>query len=154
MIRRPPRSTLFPYTTLFRSGIQDRRLDLFPAPLDQGAMRGPMPVSVPEAGKCPGRHRDGAIHSLDHVSNTNLARWLGQAIAAVRATFALDEASMFQRTQDMLQKTQGDALPIRNGLGLNGSGPVRQRQVQDGHDAVFPFSREVHTSIPTAPIGK
>src|SRR3712207_6897320 len=24
MIRRPPRSTLFPYTTLFRSGLQDR----------------------------------------------------------------------------------------------------------------------------------
>src|SRR2546426_5405209 len=26
MIRRPPRSTLFPYTTLFRSGYLDRRL--------------------------------------------------------------------------------------------------------------------------------
>src|SRR3712207_7427321 len=26
MIRRPPRSTLFPYTTLFRSGLGDRRL--------------------------------------------------------------------------------------------------------------------------------
>src|SRR3712207_7916152 len=24
MIRRPPRSTLFPYTTLFRSGVEDR----------------------------------------------------------------------------------------------------------------------------------
>ena len=28
MIRRPPRSTLFPYTTLFRSGIDDLALDL------------------------------------------------------------------------------------------------------------------------------
>src|SRR2546427_7333330 len=28
MIRRPPRSTLFPYTTLFRSGIQPRHLFL------------------------------------------------------------------------------------------------------------------------------
>src|SRR3712207_7199327 len=27
MIRRPPRSTLFPYTTLFRSSLADRRLD-------------------------------------------------------------------------------------------------------------------------------
>src|SRR2546427_7487535 len=27
MIRRPPRSTLFPYTTLFRSGIEGRLLD-------------------------------------------------------------------------------------------------------------------------------
>src|SRR3989454_12701351 len=26
MIRRPPRSTLFPYTTLFRSGGEDRRV--------------------------------------------------------------------------------------------------------------------------------
>src|SRR3989442_15841474 len=26
MIRRPPRSTLFPYTTLFRSGLEDFRL--------------------------------------------------------------------------------------------------------------------------------
>ena len=28
MIRRPPRSTLFPYTTLFRSGEQQRFFDL------------------------------------------------------------------------------------------------------------------------------
>src|SRR5689334_23902408 len=27
MIRRPPRSTLFPYTTLFRSGLDDHVLD-------------------------------------------------------------------------------------------------------------------------------
>src|SRR5258708_30199164 len=29
MIRRPPRSTLFPYTTLFRSGYDQRASDLF-----------------------------------------------------------------------------------------------------------------------------
>src|SRR2546422_6406740 len=34
MIRRPPRSTLFPYTTLFRSGAADAR-----APLRGGAAR-------------------------------------------------------------------------------------------------------------------
>src|SRR5258708_14730468 len=28
MIRRPPRSTLFPYTTLFRSPLRDRREDI------------------------------------------------------------------------------------------------------------------------------
>src|SRR2546426_6032526 len=32
MIRRPPRSTLFPYTTLFRSGLHDDGGDLRPAP--------------------------------------------------------------------------------------------------------------------------
>src|SRR2546430_4187570 len=31
MIRRPPRSTLFPYTTLFRSGVR-RRQGVLPAP--------------------------------------------------------------------------------------------------------------------------
>src|SRR5260221_3728646 len=30
MIRRPPRSTLFPYTTLFRSGLGVQQLDLRP----------------------------------------------------------------------------------------------------------------------------
>src|SRR3712207_7705203 len=30
MIRRPPRSTLFPYTTLFRSGLVDRGADRTP----------------------------------------------------------------------------------------------------------------------------
>src|SRR2546422_3964831 len=34
MIRRPPRSTLFPYTTLFRSSLPEQRADLFdPAPV-------------------------------------------------------------------------------------------------------------------------
>src|SRR2546430_11546214 len=40
MIRRPPRSTLFPYTTLFRSGVQDGALlssdDRVPPAVDIG----------------------------------------------------------------------------------------------------------------------
>src|SRR5256885_4064333 len=42
MIRRPPRSTLFPYTTLFRSdqGRETLHLDLFLAPGDVGAPAG------------------------------------------------------------------------------------------------------------------
>src|SRR2546427_8296089 len=32
MIRRPPRSTLFPYTTLFRSETEDEYFDYAPAP--------------------------------------------------------------------------------------------------------------------------
>src|SRR5256886_17101756 len=40
MIRRPPRSTLFPYTTLFRSGYHTREVETFGAPLlDQPANR-------------------------------------------------------------------------------------------------------------------
>src|SRR3712207_8294765 len=37
MIRRPPRSTLFPYTTLFRSEAGDRRLVAYWVPSDEGA---------------------------------------------------------------------------------------------------------------------
>src|SRR3989442_3181932 len=40
MIRRPPRSTLFPYTTLFRSGLRDP----------------PVHAGVPEAARERGRH--------------------------------------------------------------------------------------------------
>src|SRR2546422_8303918 len=40
MIRRPPRSTLFPYTTLFRSDSQGRRSTCHPA-----SRRAPVPVS-------------------------------------------------------------------------------------------------------------
>src|SRR2546430_11009131 len=42
MIRRPPRSTLFPYTTLFRSLelVLDRILHLRKAQLDAGGMQG------------------------------------------------------------------------------------------------------------------
>src|SRR5689334_24448536 len=37
MIRRPPRSTLFPYTTLFRSWTGDRRTHLFVVAADGSA---------------------------------------------------------------------------------------------------------------------
>src|SRR3712207_6957648 len=40
MIRRPPRSTLFPYTTLFRSGIEPRRDDDLAALLYTGGTTG------------------------------------------------------------------------------------------------------------------
>src|SRR3712207_8198616 len=36
MIRRPPRSTLFPYTTLFRSTVEDNRGQFVVEPLDRG----------------------------------------------------------------------------------------------------------------------
>src|SRR3712207_8522945 len=36
MIRRPPRSTLFPYTTLFRSGCGEVQLDAWPGEVAQG----------------------------------------------------------------------------------------------------------------------
>src|SRR5688572_32077980 len=67
MIRRPPRSTLFPYTTLFRSrpGSVDR---------DPGGQRRPVGRSGPAAGREPaGTHHPAggsrhAIRSEEHTS--------------------------------------------------------------------------------------
>src|SRR5438874_8639175 len=42
MIRRPPRSTLFPYTTLFRSG--ERGVELQQRALEQSGLRRDLPV--------------------------------------------------------------------------------------------------------------
>src|SRR5256885_10742001 len=54
MIRRPPRSTLFPYTTLFRSG-PDGELEPPPRRLDREEVPGPRPVAPrPDPG---GDHR-------------------------------------------------------------------------------------------------
>src|SRR3712207_8272433 len=36
MIRRPPRSTLFPYTTLFRSDVDDHAVAVLGVPFDSG----------------------------------------------------------------------------------------------------------------------
>src|SRR2546426_4905514 len=44
MIRRPPRSTLFPYTTLFRSHLRGRRSADAPPP--QPGARGPAPLQA------------------------------------------------------------------------------------------------------------
>src|SRR2546422_5231605 len=46
MIRRPPRSTLFPYTTLFRSPLQAPRRGRHPAPL-RGVRRRPLRYRLP-----------------------------------------------------------------------------------------------------------
>src|SRR2546430_5630735 len=45
MIRRPPRSTLFPYTTLFRSSASHRATEPPPAPTSRH--RHPAPTPVP-----------------------------------------------------------------------------------------------------------
>src|SRR5438876_7724507 len=60
MIRRPPRSTLFPYTTLFRS----RRLRPRPAP-HRG---GPGAPPHQESGRPPSRVSLGRLRSEEHTS--------------------------------------------------------------------------------------
>src|SRR5258708_21099984 len=67
MIRRPPRSTLFPYTTLFRShGIRPEVRAARPAPPGPDAI--PPVVAVGEAAAGPTYHRGGkAPHVIDEA---------------------------------------------------------------------------------------
>src|SRR2546430_17353656 len=61
MIRRPPRSTLFPYTTLFRSSLRDGTHAF-----------GPLPVRCqrqPQHGNCFGRSEE---HTSELQSQSNL----------------------------------------------------------------------------------
>src|SRR3712207_8851525 len=50
MIRRPPRSTLFPYTTLFRSPVEGGRADALPLPHGPRLLRRQPPVGVDRIG--------------------------------------------------------------------------------------------------------
>src|SRR2546426_11731267 len=71
MIRRPPRSTLFPYTTLFRSHVRRRgvaqaveRDDAVAHPLLAHAPAIAEPDVKRGAGRCPGRSAvGGALHA-------------------------------------------------------------------------------------------
>src|SRR3712207_7412571 len=64
MIRRPPRSTLFPYTTLFRSGVHAHRTA--PDPSEGAAAQGPDRPRRPRVGLDPREH--GRIRDVDRKS--------------------------------------------------------------------------------------
>src|SRR2546430_3005561 len=67
MIRRPPRSTLFPYTTLFRSQEADGRPRPIRRLLDPD--RAPAPgIGVPVRGRDCGRGHPPAVRSEEHTS--------------------------------------------------------------------------------------
>src|SRR2546430_16655631 len=77
MIRRPPRSTLFPYTTLFRSGPADREV-CAAGVLAPGVPRGPVgaragdaPVSATNNKVLPKRTRS-EEHTSELQSQSNL----------------------------------------------------------------------------------
>src|SRR3712207_9188542 len=82
MIRRPPRSTLFPYTTLFRSaagGVHGG--DLAPADLDPGhRAAGHSPGAAPPRGLDVRRRRHGrvrvAVRSEEHTSELQSRQYL------------------------------------------------------------------------------
>src|SRR3712207_7947389 len=65
MIRRPPRSTLFPYTTLFRSLAEDAMTD--PHARDRQELRGVL-EDVAEPVRPPGRRRARVVEQRDRKS--------------------------------------------------------------------------------------
>src|SRR5258707_6050739 len=79
MIRRPPRSTLFPYTTLFRSGRLDQRDD--PAALGFGELgdrpgpgRSPSPSMPSALNRCSRRRT--VSRSEEHTSELQSRQYL------------------------------------------------------------------------------
>src|SRR2546426_8018334 len=80
MIRRPPRSTLFPYTTLFRSGGAPRAL----------GRRGP--VRSPGAGATatePGRHRERHLRAPPRGQDRKSTRLNSSHLVISYAVFCL-----------------------------------------------------------------
>src|SRR3989449_5319719 len=68
MIRRPPRSTLFPYTTLFRSGRLDAQVKINGVRVDLGEVEAAL-CSVPSIRQAVVEVRvDGAGRSEEHTS--------------------------------------------------------------------------------------
>src|SRR2546425_9138542 len=84
MIRRPPRSTLFPYTTLFRSTVHDSPP---PRPAAAPAFAGPgapapapcpagTPASPPPPGRCTRPHPPARCRSEEHTSELQSLAYL------------------------------------------------------------------------------
>src|SRR3712207_7975254 len=78
MIRRPPRSTLFPYTTLFRSALRGRGVGLVGAGADDGrALRHRRPDLAEPALRHRGLHQDGVdLRSEEHTSELQSRQYL------------------------------------------------------------------------------
>src|SRR2546426_5812745 len=73
MIRRPPRSTLFPYTTLFRSRCQTSDLRPQPVLVRRADPRTPSPVPRPSACRpCPSTRPRSEEHTSELQSPCNL----------------------------------------------------------------------------------
>src|SRR3712207_7147770 len=76
MIRRPPRSTLFPYTTLFRSGLRGARRALCRPPA-VGALSGPARRVLDSAARKPFGGRATGYQRLAPGFGAEWAGWPG-----------------------------------------------------------------------------
>src|SRR5438874_10348746 len=86
MIRRPPRSTLFPYTTLFRSGDLDRRLRKLLTFADVETDGGRDILRAAEVTPDPLLRRLYLEHAIDELHHGDLFRERGAALLRARGT--------------------------------------------------------------------
>src|SRR2546422_9213239 len=92
MIRRPPRSTLFPYTTLFRSRAAPTRPPSASPPTPPPSQPGPPPAAVHEAVHPPGARATptgrvalppGAVDVLADLERNSTSPTVGDLLAAL-----------------------------------------------------------------------
>src|SRR5687767_15657134 len=80
MIRRPPRSTLFPYTTLFRSWIRRRERNMTLAAVEEVITRIPMWKNAPDRKVSPLRggmtNQNYRVRSEEHTSELQSLAYL------------------------------------------------------------------------------
>src|SRR3712207_8789340 len=82
MIRRPPRSTLFPYTTLFRSSASTRRARLAVARVEGGVRAGVIRAAIGALldavfpPRCAGCGATGSFRSEEHTSELQSRQYL------------------------------------------------------------------------------
>src|SRR3712207_9458319 len=92
MIRRPPRSTLFPYTTLFRSGLcgsEEQRAEWLPK-LASGDTIGAFGLTEPLSGSDSAQGlRTTALRDGDNWILNGSKRWIGNATRSEEHTSEL-----------------------------------------------------------------
>src|SRR2546425_8394474 len=98
MIRRPPRSTLFPYTTLFRSGVGAQGLEHVPE-LPLGLVEEPSLRFQVFASRLPPRFRLGAQRSEEHTSEL-------QSLAYLVCRLLLEKKKKKEKNKQRAHKTR------------------------------------------------
>src|SRR5438045_4645788 len=102
MIHRPPRSTLFPYTTLFRSDLQtDQPLDL-----DFTARRALTPDFPWRANFREGRRVQGFVRSEEHTSELQSLRHLVCRLLLEKKNNNIEMSSVHAETQQEIDSNQ------------------------------------------------
>src|SRR5256885_9557653 len=95
MIRRPPRSTLFPYTTLFRSQQPLHHIEIMEALVQQHSPALPFPGRAPAAARIISLRARSEEHTSELQSPCNLVcRLLLEKKKKVTSTYPSDMPSM------------------------------------------------------------